>query len=313
MPVYQISKSVYEVHQLQNEININVNIVPSCLSIVGDVVNNFVLVEFAAALSQAEETTLNSIVADHIPDPVIVDIAQLPLSTLDSKKLSVHPSYKPEVDGTTTYAVWVGAGDDTVSNPSILGEGDLLHFEMVPGVAQVSKDVKFDHAAFGRVWIHEAYMKFDNGGPGDYISGDVIASASVVQTSVNLDLILDGDYIKYSPSGPGTGTHGFGGTPNLIPRTYSNDGSWDFDGTNLTPNLTDTGQYNISTVDTVVHRYVNRIPVTGSSPYFSMTSDETTELNPGYFLRITCHNVSDTTWNLSSMLEIYREQTIAGE
>lgn len=224
-------------------------------------------------------------------------------------KLAVHTSFKPHVPNSTTYAVWTGAGDDVVTVPNVLGEGELLHFNMVPGTSLVIKDIKFS-PDFGRVWIHEAYLKFTDGGEGDYISADMVATGVVLQTSVNLDLELDGDYVKFAAGGVGTGTHGFAATPVLIPRNYSKDGDWDYDGTNLIPNMSGTGEYYIKTVDTVVHRYVNKIPTYGDCPYFSMSSDETTEILSGYFLRVNCHNNSNTTWNICIILEIYRERTV---
>jgi hypothetical protein len=299
----------FNAEQLQTEINTNSAIVPSCLSITSN--GDDLVLEFAAALSAGEETELDTVIADHVPDAEIVDAAQLPLSDLEGEPLSVHPSYKPQITNGETYAVWTGAGDDVVSNPPQLGEGELLHFDMQPGTPTVTKDIKFDHAAFGRVWIHEAYLKFSNAGVGDYIQADVMASACPLQTSVDLDLEIDGDgYVKLAAGGPGTGTHGFGGTPTLIPRTFSNDGDWDYDGTNLTPNTGGTGAFKISSNEVSIHRYVNKIPCFGTCPYFSMSSDETAELLPGYFLRAIATNASDTNWDACVIMEIYRERTV---
>ena len=307
MTTYNKTKNEdFNVEQLNAEINANSVIVPSCLSITSN--DDDLVLDFAADLSAGEETELDTVITDHVPLAEIVNAAQLPKSDLEGDSLAVHPSYKPRIADGTTYAVWTGAGDDVVNH--VLGEGELLHFDMVVDEATKVKDIKFDHANFGRVWIHEAYLKFANAGEGDFVTADVMATATVIQTSVNLDLILNGDLIEYAPGGPGTGTHGFGGSPTLIPRTFSQDGDWDFDGANLTPNFGGTGGYRISTVDTSVHRYVNKIPLFGECPYFSMSSDETAELLPGYFLRATVTNGSNTAWHLSIIMEIYRERTV---
>lgn len=242
-------------------------------------------------------------------------VDSLPFSDVDEgkQKLSVHPSYKPYIENGTTYAVWAGCGDNINADPNLseLGGGDLLHFSLTDQTATLVKDVKFDHTAFGRVWIHEAYLKFSGGAADDYVSSDIVASGAALQQVANLDLELDGDFVKFVTGGvPGTGTHGFNATPTLIPRTFSMDGDWDYDGANLTPNFDGTGEYKISTVDTAVHRYVQKIPCEGSSPYFSMSSDETAEILPGYFIRINVHNPSLSTWNLSVIMEIYRERTV---
>ena len=92
---------------------------------------------------------------------------------------------------------------------------------MSQGTPITTVDVKFDHTAFGRIWVHEAYLKFTDAGEGDYILADMVAMGCPLQQSINLDLELDGDLVKFAAGGPGTGTHGFAGTPALIPRIFS--------------------------------------------------------------------------------------------
>lgn len=235
-------------------------------------------------------------------------------------KLAVHSSSKPEPPGVQTYVVWSGAGDD-LSTPGDdnLGMGPLLVFNMNNGAGTVETiDVKFD-PAHGRVWIHEAYVKFANGGVGDYISVDIIAPATplVEATGSPLlgspDVIVDDGWVKYSPQGPGTGTHILTGTPALLTRSFSKDGDWDYDGVTLTPNMTGTGMYKMTAIERIAHRYLNRIPCLGTTNnYFTLSSDESAELpvNMGYFARVHCHNVSGNQWTLSALMEIFRERTI---
>lgn len=248
-------------------------------------------------------------------------------------KVSVHSSAKPEFDDAETFVVWTGAGDDPNATEGCgLGEGELLNFQMtVGGPSVVSKDVIWNQAEFGRVWIHEAYLKFTNGGNGDYITAYVMAKPSTILDAatvaflegdgqlppgaVSLDLVLDQDEptrVKPAPDGAGTGTHGFGATPVLVPHTFSKDGDWDYDGVNLIPNVAGTGGFTIHTVEKVAHKYVNKIPCYGTcATYFIMSSDETAQIRDGYFVRIECHNVSNQNWQASILMEIYREQTIS--
>ena len=238
----------------------------------------------------------------------------LPYSKHLEGKLAVHASSKPEPTGVETFAVWTGSGDD-VTEPDetlSLGAGELLAFNMTYGNAVVTKDVKFD-PRHGGVWIHEAYVKFENGGVDDYLTADIIAPATPLQQAANLDLVIADNWVTFAPGGTGTGTHGFGGTPILIPRPFSKDGDWDYDGTNLTPNMSGTGGYKISDIERVVSRYFNKIPLYGTSAtYFTMSSEETAELpvSLGFFIRINVHNVSNSNWNISIIMEIYRERTI---
>lgn len=295
--------------QLQREINANPSIVPSCLSVtLVDLVD--LVLEFAAALSADEETALTATVDAHVPVVETVDASQLPYSTLQNK-LAVHSSPKPEPTGVTTYAVWVGAGDDPdLAEDESLGAGPLLSFNMQTGTPTVSRDIKFD-PRHGRVWIHEAYIKFTDAGAGDYISADVVAPATPLQQVSDLDYTVHADgWLIYA--GPGAGTHGLAGNPVLVERSYSKDGDWNYDGVNLTPNVSGTGNYKITTQERAVHRYVNNIPVFGTtSNFFTLSSDESAELPValGYFLRINIYNVSNTNWNLSAIMEVFRERT----
>jgi hypothetical protein len=307
--------------QLQAEINSSSDIVPSCLGI--SLNGTQIDFEFAADLSGAEETALDAIIASHTPEPDVINVTELPLSkVIDGKKLAVHSSSKPEPDGYTTYAVWTGAGDkwDSQTESFVedesesIGNGELLNFNLnyePEGAHEESKEIRFD-PRHGKVWIHEAYVKFEGAGVADYLSASIMAPATKLQTVANLDLVIVDNCIKYSPSGPGTGTHGFAATPVLIPRSFSNDGDWDYDGTNLLPNMSGTGEYKISSQEVELHRYFNKLPLNGSSStYFTMTSDETADLRAelGYYLKVTVNNQSNSNWNCSIFMEIFRERT----
>lgn len=232
----------------------------------------------------------------------------MPKSELDGLKIAVHSSPKPYVPGSRTYAIWTGAGDDI--GGGVIGDGPTLHLDMQVGQATTSVDVKF-LADQGRVWLHEGYLKFTGAGDGDFMNASVVAEPTALQQSVQLDLEVTDNWIKFAAGGPGTGTHGFADPTaiTLVPRTFSKDGDWNFDGTNLTPASGD-GLYKISDIERTVHRYINKIPCYGDcSTYFTMSSNESTELPKGYFLRITGHNVSNSDWHASIIMEIYRERT----
>lgn len=297
----------FELGQMQTEINTHPVIIPSLLSISSD--GQEITFKFANHLTTGEEDTLDHIVSEHIPVHKAIPTTQLPISDMDGKKLAVHVSYKPNTD-IPNYATWTGAGDD-INDSSQVGNGEVLDFYMQSDKDVVSKEMHF-HPAHGRVWIHEGYLKFIDGGIGDHLCADIVAKETPLQQAVSLDLIVEDNWIKYSPSGPGTGTHGFA-NPNqivLLPRDFSKDGNWDYDGANLTPNFQNQGLFKISSIERAVHRYINKIPCFGScATYFSMTSDETAELPKNYFIRVSCHNVSRSAWHASVLVEMYRERT----
>lgn len=307
-------KTVYPVNikELQRLLNESVDISATCISVAEDVnlTTNNVTIEWSASLTTAEETAQDNVIANYVYVPETVDYKQLPFSELGNK-LAIHSSTKPSPGNKEFYLVWTGAGDDILGSPPILGGGELLQFMMEPGVPIVSKEVHFS-PNFGDIYIHEGYAKWENGGVGDYLTANVVATATQLQTSINLDLEITADnWVIPASGGPGTGTHGFASNPVLIRRSKSKDGEWDYDEVNgLQPNTSGTGMYKISNIERDVHRYINKIPThTTSYGYTRLTSDETAYLPPGYFLRIDVHNVSDTTWNLCVFMEVFREQT----
>ncbi len=230
---------------------------------------------------------------------------EFPKSDIDNFRMAVHVSAKPVLPNKTTYVVWTGAGDDMVNN--LIGDGDLLQFNLVPGIPSQSIRAQF-LPQHGRVWIHQGYIKFQDGGLGDYLEATVVAIATPIQTAAYLNLEIVGEWLVPSANG----THGFADPSkiSLIPRTFSKDGYWDFDGTNLTPNLTGTGEYHISHIDQVIHRYVNKVPTRGiCENYIPLTSHDTSEIPTNYCLELTAHNVSNTSWWADIILEIYRERT----
>lgn len=289
--------------QLRREINDNETFVSTCLYITTE--GNNVLIVFNIDLTTEEEVELNHVVEDHSPEEDYVAVSTLPIS--DVNKLAVHASPKPLTDN-VNYVVWTGAGDNIGSGQ--VGDGDILVFEMTPGVAEVIKDVRFD-PIHGKVWIHEGFVMWANAGIGDNISSVIMGEASPLQTFANLDLVIDENHwVKPAPGGPGTGTHGFAGTPTLIPRTFSMDGDWDYDGVSLLPNTSGTGAYRISDIEQCIHKYINKIPLYGTATtYVPFTSDDTSYIPPGFFVRIKCVNFSDSSWTANVFMEIYRERT----
>ncbi len=299
-------------HILQATINEDVSIVPSCTSI--STLADDIVLEFAAALSTEEETTLDALIAAHDPTEERIPVSRLPFSDIGNKqeKLAVHTSYKPTgLTDTTIYAVWTGAGDN-MDNGNV-GSGDRLEFHMTQGNPEETVLMEF-HPDNGRIWIHEGYIQFTGAGFGDYLTAEIRSNATVLQTSANLDLELNGNWVLPAEGGPGTGTHGFADANiALIPRTFRKDGEWDFDPVTgvLSPNAGSplNGDYRISTNKKTVHKFINQIPLFGTTSYTVFSSDETTELLANYHVRLRVFNVSDTDWHLAAFIECYRERT----
>lgn len=306
--LYQKTKSVFECAQLQGEINANALIIPSCLGITAN--STSLILEFAIALSVDEETELDSLISNHTPVSENIDVATLPISDLDDKKLAVHASTRPLGDK-KVYPVWISAGDDLSDPDNETGGGDILCFDNKTGTASVTKKVYFN-PVHGKTWVHEAYLKFNGGSAGDYIDAEVVASSTLLQQTSDLDLVVDGaGYVIYD--GAGTGTHGFTDVDEigLLPVSFSKDGSWDYDSVNgLVPNFSNSGSYNININEKIIHKFYNKVSCRGDCfDYFTLSSSEASLMHPNTFLRITTNNVSDTDWNADMIIDIYRERT----
>ncbi len=304
---FQRTKSPIDISQLMNDLNASVDIQSTCTDISTD--GTLITINWNIDLTVSEESAMDNIIDNYVYIENDIDANLLPFSDLGNK-LAIHSSTKPAITDKDFYLVWTGAGDDVSGSPVTIADGPMLQFSMEPGTATVSVEARFA-PEFGDVYIHEGYAKWDNAGLGDYMNASVVTDATQLQTTINLDLEIVDNWVKFATGGAGTGTHGFAASPVLLKRTKSKDGDWNYDEINgLTPNILGTGLYKISDIEREVHKYINKIPTFGSSyGYTNLTSDETAYLPPGYFLRITVHNISNTTWNACVFMEVFREQT----
>jgi len=222
-----------------------------------------------------------------------------------SGRVTIQQSSRPLVSGKSFSTVWTSSGDD-MATPA-LGAGTPLSLQTAVDTLKSSVIAEF-HPNFGDVYLHEGYLMWANAGFGDYIDVEILAKATALQQVSSLDYEMDGNRVKYAAGGPGTGTHGLAGTPNLYPNK-ANTGYWDYDGANLTP-AAGTGAYDFADIDIVVNRFFNKIMVNGTqNGYLQFESDDTTRLPTNYYVKLEAYNVSNTVWTVSALMTLYREQT----
>lgn len=306
MTIYNKTKTGgYKLDQLQVEINADATIVPSCNSITGTGDN--IDLDFAAALSGGEETQLDTLITNHTPTADTVNVANLLFSESSGHKLAIHESSRPQMPGKFFHSYWSGAGDD-MATPAI-GQGNTLTVETVVDDAETIVDIQF-HKDYGDVYVHEGYIQWENAGWGDSVCVEVYATATPLQQSTNLDYTIDaGVKIRYAAGGAGTGTNGLNGDPVWVPNAAGT-GWWDTDGVTATFNATQTGAYDWYTIEILANRFINMLPVYGtSSNYVMLQSADTILLPNGYILRITAKNMSNTVWRTWMIMTLYREQT----
>lgn len=223
-------------------------------------------------------------------------------------KHTVHESSRPQIPGKTFHTYWSGAGDD-IGTPAI-GKGNILTVDVLSGDTTKSVDVQF-HKDYGAVYLHEGYIQWENAGWGDTVCVEIYASATPLQQSTNLDYTIDASVkIRAAAGGPGTGTDGLAGDPVFVPSP-TNTGWWDLVGGAPSFNATQTGVYDWYTIEILANRFMNEVPVYGSSSnYIMLQSADTTLLPSGYLIRITANNNSSTAWRTWMFMTLYRENTI---
>ena len=242
---------------------------------------------------------------------IVDSISQLFPTSDVGTKIWVHASPKPQPTPTANYSIyWTGAGDDCVNH--LIGEGAPTDFQL-PAVTEITTihyDICFD-PVFGAIYLHNGFVAWSNiTGVGNNLSVEVVAKATPVQQSANfVGVVIDGMLIPST-----TPDTGFAGNPTLLSTTDQNgvnSGWWDYtDQNGLTPNFTQTGEYNIMTIDILVSRFINKLYMyETSSEYISLGSTDSTLLPPGYFLRFIVTNNSQTAWNCHVLMHLFREAT----
>lgn len=238
--------------------------------------------------------------------PYLVQPVDLPKNLTTGDKLVFHESSRPDTKDKQFISCWAGAGDDTVNH--VLWGGPLLGIENEVDVSSKSVEARFD-PQFGDVWVHEGYAMWENGGWGDELDVYVIAPGAPLQQVANLDLVVSANRVKYSQSGPGTGTHGFADTPAPVVM-HNDDGDWDLVGGSLQPNFAGTGEYCIFTDEKVANHFISRLPITGTNYSYTMLQSADSSVLPyPYFIRLQTTNNSNSAWKIWFFLTLYRERT----
>jgi hypothetical protein len=142
--------------------------------------------------------------------------------------------------GTIFTATGAGTGTGTVMQVADIGTGADAKIQSDIGTAEKSVTIEFG-TTNGDVYVHEAFLLWENAGWGDQVTAEMVHVAS----------------------------------------------------------------------DTVVSRYVNKIPVFGTNTDMTLMKSSDAALIPeGYGIKITAHNVSNTSWKMAMVAILHREITV---
>lgn len=241
--------------------------------------------------------------------PIITQPVDLINVLKTGNKIQIHESSRPDTKDKKFNTVWSGRGDD-IDNHIIWG-GAPLNIETEIGVSATIVDVKFD-PLFGEVWLNGGYALWENAKFGDSLDVSIIAPATPVyeHPSTNDLIIVGGVQIRYSPSGPGTGTHSFAGDPVPVPNE-SNTGAWSYDGVTFAPSFTNTGNFDLYTIEIVLNNFIVNMPINGSTySHVQLQSANSAQVPNPYFVRMKANNVGNSVWRITMFLILYREVTV---
>lgn len=240
--------------------------------------------------------------------PIITQPVDLINILKTGNKIQFHESSRPDTKDKKFNTVWSGRGDD-IDNHIIWG-GPELTLETEIGVSASWVDVKFDNN-FGEVWLNGGYAIWENAKFGDSLDVHIVAPATPVYTGPSNDLIIEhGAVIRYSPMGPGTGTHSFAGEPVPIPND-TNTGWWQYDDNGFLPSPTQTGNFDLYTNEIILNNFIVNMPINGTTySHVELKSSNSAKIPHPYFIRMKANNVGDSVWRITMFLILYRETTI---
>lgn len=207
------------------------------------------------------------------------------------------------IDGRKYYTVWTGSSDDMENERRT--NGPQIKIDVSNTDTSKTCDIEFMNSS-EKIYIHNGYIGWENAGWLDTITMDFMSKATPVIESSGGAYAIENHKIKYV--GTGNGTHILGGTPVFVPS--NSNGWWDL--VNYSPvfNSSQQGAYDWYDVEVLVSRFVNQVPVYGTCYQLTeLTSYDTEEIPPNYFIRVTVTNKEAKNWKFWGMLTIFREVT----
>lgn len=279
---------------------------------------------FKDTLNTENETILDGIVGDHVGS-ISTSVENITLTSElrdRSGKLRVHQTSRK----LGLRIMWTGVGDDQSSITKI-GGGESLSFAYHVGdTAPMVKYIDFN-AAENETWLHEGYITWA-GGDMDTLSLSMVPRTVTVSGVVGGNKTIYGGYMVI-PTAPGAGNYEIVNDltiPNnglvYIPNNDLNEppvAYWDADYStsthkysNIRPNLTGTGRYNIFSYEVVFAQFVRQIPLLASG-FIALSSSDSDQLGQGMRLKMvadTNDNTEDHDWSVACIMCLHRKKSV---
>lgn len=257
----------------------------------------------------------------------ITDIIEDPGPKDRSGKTRVHETSRAL--GTKTY--FTGAGDDP-DNPTDIGNGTSFTIGHEVGVDSTNQSIYLDFNSIeNETWVHEGYLIWKDA-MFDKITLEVVPKITQyhIDSTAATNYELYGGYMIVPPQTVGKGgnegtvvvdsdiTSGVNGLIQMPdndlgePPTAFWNADWHSTNKvfeNITPAPYGNGRFNIFTVEVVLARFANRIPLLASG-FQRMQTADCDELGHGMRFKLSAEtNLPDHSWWISFMLTFHREKT----
>lgn len=236
------------------------------------------------------------------------------------ERMMVKQTQRPlPLSGLQLYTCWWNSGDDLENE--LRGVGSPVLLSPTPEDESVFVDCHFLTGS-EKIYIFECYLAWENAGFGDYMLGEMWAKATPTITVSNGNYNTDVTTRKITPTIPGTGNCTLTGTPTFVRcSNWSKDsatwnGTWDLLTNPSTGsqypsyNALNKGQYEWYDIDVLVFRFI-KFSVFGTNYQpLLLISEDTEQLPPNYYIKVTAVNVSRTSWKFVGNFVFFREHTV---
>jgi len=300
--------------------NSTITVALELISVSGDICDIY----FKDAIGTNNENILDVIVAAHtgvsaLPEDVKVTIEGEYRDR--SGKLRVHQTSRK----LGLRIMWTGVGDDTSSITKI-GGGEPLNFDYHVGDTEpMIKYIDFNTIE-NETWLHEGYITWKDG------DMDLLSLAMVPRT-VTVSGVSGGNKTIYGgylvmPTASGQGNYEVVNDltiPNnglvYMPNNDLNEppvAYWDADYStsthkysNIRPNMTGTGRYNMFSYEVVLAQFVRQIPLLASG-FIALTSSDSDQLGQGMRLKMIADTndiTADHNWSVACIMCLHRKKS----
>lgn len=268
---------------------------------------------FMSTLSSTDQTSLGTVVSVHDGEP----LPDTPIPTTGPDgKLMVYESSRPI--GTKIY--FTSEGDNNDNNYQVGGGQEIVVNHVVND--STSQVIYMDFNTIeNKSYLHEGYIMW-SGCSGDCLTLELLPSVTPYTGGSNTMFNLYGGYLITPAGGDGninvdtTSMVLIERVPSFDTGEYESSAYWDADYnttthefSNIQPNYSGEGKYNMFGYDVILNRFVNRIVLVGQG-WLQLQTAESERIPHNIRMKMTAHTkYPDHDWSCSVILVLHRKKT----